>query len=65
MPGDDVDLIDLHLTRRLHRRDLGGQAGAQLLGHALHIGGTQVELLGDLPVRQVEAHEVEAQHPDP
>ena len=65
MPGDDIDLIDLHLTRQLHRRDLGGQAGTQLLGHGLHIRDIQVEFSCDLPVRQVEAHEIETEHPDP
>ena len=37
---------------------------AQLLGHELYIGAGETQLLGDLPVREVQAHEVEAQHPD-
>ena len=38
---------------------------AQLLGHGLHVRLAQAQLLGDLPVGEVQAHEVEAQHPDP
>ena len=60
MPGYDIDLVDLHLALEPHRRDLGDQAGAELLGHELHVGLVQVQLLGDLPVREVEAHEVQA-----
>jgi hypothetical protein len=48
---------------QLHRRRLGDQAAAQLLGHDLRVGRVQAQLQGDLPVREVQAHEVEAQHP--
>src|SRR3954454_12351096 len=44
---------------------LGGQAAAQLLGHGLHIRPVEAQLLGNLAVREVQAHEVQAQHPDP
>jgi hypothetical protein len=65
VPGDDVDLVDLHLTFELHGRDFGSQAGAELLGHELHVGLVQRQFLGDLPVREVQAHQVQAQNPDP
>src|SRR6476659_8868046 len=61
----DVDLIDLHLAFQRCRWDLGRQSVAQLLGHELHIRAGEAQFLSDLPVGEVEAHEVEAQHPDP
>ena len=33
--------------------------------HGLHVGRAQAQLQGDLSVREVQAHEVEAQHPHP
>jgi len=36
-----------------------------MLGHRLHVRGAKVEFPGDLPVREVQAHEVQAQNPDP
>jgi hypothetical protein len=59
VPGCDVDLVDLHLALEPHRRRPGDQAGAELLGHELRVGLVQVQLLGDLPVREVQAHEVQ------
>src|SRR5690349_19702439 len=35
------------------------------LGHGLHVRDAQVQLPGDLPVGEVQAHQVEAEHPDP
>src|SRR3954452_11876058 len=58
-------LVDLDLAPEPHRLDPGDQAGAELLGHELHVRLAQAQLLGDLPVREVEAHEVQAQNPDP
>jgi hypothetical protein len=58
--------------RRRSRRPFGGgcyispdNSVAQLFGHLLCVRLTQVQLVSDLPVRQVEAHEVEAEHPNP
>ena len=65
MPGHDVDLVDLHLTLQPHGRGLGNQAAAQLLGHGVHVRPVEAQFLGDLAVREVQAHEVQAQHPDP
>jgi hypothetical protein len=63
--GYDVDLVDLHLAFQRCRWDLGRQSVAQLLGHELHIRAGEAQFLSDLPVGEVQAHEVEAQHPDP
>jgi hypothetical protein len=41
------------------------RAGAQLLGHDLHVGHAEVQFLRDLPVGQVEAHEVQTKDPGP
>ena len=65
MPGHDVDLVDLHRTFQCRYRDLGRQPVAQLLGHELHVRAGEPQLQGDLPVGEVQAHEVQAQHPDP
>jgi hypothetical protein len=65
VPGHDVNLIDLHLTFQRHLRGLGGQAAAQLRRHSLHVRGVQTQLQSNLPVREVQAHEVEARNPDP
>jgi hypothetical protein len=65
VPGDDMDLVDLDLAVEDHRRGLGGKPLPQMLGHRLHVRGAKVQLLRDLPVREVEAHEVQAEHPDP
>src|SRR4051812_16598246 len=61
--GHHVNLIDLHLTLQPGCGDFGHEATAQMLRHGLHVGRAQVQLQGDLPVREVQAHEVEAQHP--
>jgi hypothetical protein len=65
VPGHDVDFVDLDLALQPRRRGLGDQAAAQLLRHGLHVGPAQAQLPGDLPVREVQPHEVQAQHPDP
>jgi hypothetical protein len=65
VPGHDVDLVDLHLTFQCCCRDPGHQPVAQLLGHELHVRAGEPQLQGDLPVGEVQAHEVEAQDPDP
>src|SRR3954471_16736850 len=64
VPGHDVDLVDLHLTLQPHGRGFGNQAAAQLLGHGVHVRPVEAQFLGDLAVRKVQAHEVQAQHPD-
>jgi hypothetical protein len=42
---------------------VGDQAVAQLLRHRLHVRPAQAQFFPDLPVRQVQTHEVEAQNP--
>jgi hypothetical protein len=65
MAGHDIDLVDLDLAFQPHGWSLGDQAAAQSLGHGLHIRPVEAQLLGDLAVREVQTHEIQAQHPDP
>ena len=58
VPGHDVNLVDLHLALQFYRRHFGDQAAAQLLCHGLHIRDGQAQLTRNLPVREVQAHEV-------
>ncbi len=63
MTRGDVDLVGLDLTAEQWIRLCALNALAQLLGHALHIIFVEPQLAGDLAIRQIQAHEVEAQHP--
>jgi hypothetical protein len=65
MTRHDVDLVGLHLTVEPHLGLALDQTLTKLAGHGLDVALVEVEFLGDLPVRQVEAHEIQAQHPDP
>ena len=65
VPSHDIDLVNLDLACQPHRGSLGDQAIAQLLGHGLHVRSVEAQFLGDLTVREVQAHEVQAHHPDP
>jgi hypothetical protein len=60
-----VDLVDLHLAVEPRLGLALNQALAKLFGHGLDVALAEIEFLGDLPVRQVETHEVQAQNPDP
>ncbi len=63
VPGHDVDLVDLDVTLQFYHRRFGDQAAAQLLRHGLHRPRCPVPAPGDLPAEEVQAYEVEAQHP--
>src|SRR5262245_46257866 len=65
MSGDDVDLVTLDLTVERNRRPPLTNAFAELRGHPQSVIGIEVQLLGDLLVRQVQSHEVQAENPDP
>jgi hypothetical protein len=65
MTRHDVDLVRLHLTVEPHLGLALDQTLVKLAGHGLDVALIEVEFLGDLPVRQVEAQEIQAQHPDP
>jgi hypothetical protein len=65
MPGHDIDLVALDLAAE---RDLGlplDDAFPKLRGHHLGVVGVDPQLLGDLLVGEVQAHEVKAKDPDP
>lgn len=63
MPRHDIDLVTFHLAAQGGRRLLGNNAVAQLAGHLMHIRRVEIKLLGYLVIRQVEAHEIQAQEP--
>ena len=63
MAGHHINFVDFHFALQLRRWRLGSQTVAQLLRHRLRVGWAQAQLQGDLPVGEVQAHEVEAQHP--
>jgi hypothetical protein len=65
VPGHDVHLVALDLAAE---RDLGLAPHDPLTepgGHHLGIVGVDPEFLRDLPVGEVQAHEVQAKDPDP
>ncbi len=61
--GEDVNLVGLRFAREERRRLLRIDALAQLPDHALGVVLVPVRLPGDLQVGQVQANEVQAQHP--
>ena len=61
VPCDDINLISLDRALQPHGRHLGDEAGAHLFGHGLDIVLAQIQLQGDLPVREVQPQEVKAQ----
>src|SRR4051794_20996822 len=63
MPGDTINLIDLGSAFPLRDRRPSEQTLAKLLGHRLHVRGVQAQFLSDLPVGEVQPHQVEAQNP--
>jgi hypothetical protein len=65
MSGDDVDLITLDLTGEDNLRLPSDDPFPQLGGHPLGVVGIQIEFLGDLLIREVQPHEVQALDPDP
>lgn len=65
MTGNDIDLLARRLPLQGLGRALGNHAVAQLLGHRWHVRHGQIPFLSDLSVRPIEAHEGQAQHPDP
>jgi len=63
--GDDVDLVALHLAVEHHLGLTGLDALAQQFGHGLDIALVKQQFLGDLPVGEVQPHEIQAQDPHP
>ena len=63
MPGDDVDLVGLALAVQRRLGDFGDKAFAKMRRHVVDVIVVQAQLLGDLLVRQVQPHEIQAQDP--
>ena len=65
MASHDIDLVDLDLAVQNDLGEFRDQPLAQVPGHHLNVVLIQSQFPGDLPVRQVQAHEIQAQHPNP
>ena len=65
MAGHNIDLVALHFTAQRGRRGLGHDTLAQLSRQVMRSVFVEVEFLGNLRSRQIEAHEIRAQNPDP
>ena len=63
--GDHINLVALDLAAQDNRRLALNDPFPQLRRHHLGIIGINPQFLGDLLVRQVQPHEIEAQNPDP
>jgi hypothetical protein len=62
VPGDEVYLVAFNCRFEPRLGFEIDHPGAQLDGHLLDVILVEVEFFGDLLVRQVESHQVEAQH---
>ena len=65
MACDNVDLITFHLVGSRRSRRLAHYPLASLPGHLLHVVFMKIEFVGNLVVREVESHEIQAQYPHP
>ncbi len=63
--GDNVDLITFDLAFQNDRLLAIRDALAEFRGHLLSLRLRQIQLRGDLLVRQVQAQQIRAQHPNP
>ena len=64
MPGHDVYLVAFDLAGQTRLRLSDHDPGAQLLGHMLHVILVQPQLLGNLVIGDVQAHQIQAHQPD-
>ena len=63
MTSDEVDLVAFDLARQDRDGLREHDAIAQLPPHALHVVLVEVELLGDLPVGNIQPHQVQTANP--
>jgi len=61
----DVDFVTFNFSRELEGGLSGIHSRTQGFGHVLNVVFVQVKLGCNLQVRQIEAHQVKAQYPDP
>jgi len=61
--GDNVNLVAFDRAFQLRFGLEVYHAAAQLRGHLVYIILVEIEFLGDLPVRQVETHQIQARDP--
>ena len=63
--GHDVDFVALHFPDQDRFGLASDDPVPQLLGHALNVIRVQPQLLGNLGIREVQAHEIQTQDPYP
>ena len=63
--GHDVDFVALHVPDPDRFGLAGDDPVPQLLGHALNVIRVQPQRLGNLGIREVQAHEIQTQDPYP
>jgi len=63
MSGYNVELVELHDTFQAGTFFFRHYPFSKLHGHALHVILVEPEFLSNLLVREVQAHQVEAQNP--
>ena len=64
MSGHHIDFVTFHLARQHHFGHPRHDAVSQLSGHLLRTVLIQIQFVSDLPVRQIQPHEIQAQQPD-
>ena len=64
MACNHVDFVTFDLSREDHRRLSRHDPLPQLSGHVMSAVFIQPQLTSDLPIRQIQTHEVQAQQPD-
>ena len=63
MTRNYIDFVTFHFTAQLNGGLLGVDPGAQGSGHILYVILVKIEFGRNLPVRQIQSHQVEAQDP--
>ena len=65
MTSHHVDLVAFHLPRQDRFGLTGDDPFPELFSHPLYIVRIQAQLVGELRVRQIQPHEIQAQNPNP
>src|SRR5271165_6796367 len=60
-----IDFVAFHFAAERHLRLSLNDALTKLSGHLLGIVTVQIQLVRDLFIREIQPHEIEAEHPDP
>ena len=64
MARDHIEFVALDLAAQVRLRLPGDDPSTQLCCHLVDFTRRQIQLLGDLLLGQIQAHQIEAEHPD-